>query len=87
MRSDSFCRADTNQMKLRYVILATLLTPLLTHAEKDDGVSLFEQHCASCHGQQTDGRIPTRANLSFMNPLALLAAMESGSMRVCRHPL
>ena len=69
-------------MKLRYVILATLLAPLLTHADKDNGVSLFEQHCASCHGQQTDDRIPTRANLSFMNPLALLAAMETGSMRV-----
>ncbi len=82
MQPGSFCGADTKQMKLRCVIVATLFMPLLTHAEKDNGAALFEQHCASCHGNQTDGRVPTRVNLSFMNPLALLAAMESGSMRV-----
>ena len=51
-------------------------------AEVSEGQKLFEQHCASCHGFQTDGRIPTRFAMTRMNPVAVMAAMTSGSMRV-----
>ncbi len=51
-------------------------------AADNSGMALFQKHCASCHGAVTDGRIATQRQLSFMNPLALLAAMETGAMRV-----
>lgn len=72
-------------MHLRQVSLfVTALSALLgfgqgAMASEDN---LFATHCGSCHGQQTDGRIPTAIALARMNPLAVLATMETGSMQI-----
>ena len=67
-------------MLSKFILLlgTLLLAPHLLAAE----LNLFTQHCASCHSEQTDGRIPTVLQLSRMNPLAILAAMQTGSMRL-----
>ena len=44
--------------------------------------ALYAQYCAACHDQPNDARMPGRIQLSRMNPLALLGAMETGSMRL-----
>jgi polyvinyl alcohol dehydrogenase (cytochrome) len=44
-----------------------------------DGASLYERHCASCHDRGLD-RAPSRGDLRALTPERILAAMESGTM-------
>jgi polyvinyl alcohol dehydrogenase (cytochrome) len=54
---------------------------LATSAVAQDGGALYAQHCASCHdaGQP---RVPQRAALSQLPPDQIVAALETGTMRV-----
>jgi polyvinyl alcohol dehydrogenase (cytochrome) len=47
----------------------------------DDGPALFEKHCAVCHRPQSATRAPVRDALSRMSRQAILAALETGSMK------
>ena len=46
-----------------------------------DGAALFEKHCASCHRPGTNTRAPLRDALASMPRPAILAALETGSMK------
>jgi polyvinyl alcohol dehydrogenase (cytochrome) len=46
-----------------------------------DGAALFEKHCTSCHRPGTDTRAPLREALARMPRPAILAALETGSMK------
>jgi hypothetical protein len=38
-------------------------------------------HCAQCHEQANDARIPPRAALEKLSPAGVLRALETGVMR------
>jgi polyvinyl alcohol dehydrogenase (cytochrome) len=46
-----------------------------------DGAALFEKHCTSCHRPGTNTRAPLRDALARMPRAAILAALETGSMK------
>ena len=46
------------------------------------GKSAFMQTCESCHHDTINARIPAKIVLSTMTPRAVLAAMETGKMRI-----
>ena len=46
-----------------------------------DGAALFEKHCTNCHRPGTDTRAPLREALARMPRPAILAALETGSMK------
>ena len=48
-------------------------------AAAEDGASLYQQLCASCHDTGTE-RAPARDALQAMTPERVLAALESGPM-------
>ncbi len=60
---------------------ASLLLLLACAAFADDGPALFEKHCALCHRPQSATRAPVQAALSRMPRQAILAALETGSMK------
>ena len=43
---------------------------------------LFAQQCGVCHNKPTDARTPSARMIARMNPLAVLATLETGTMRV-----
>ena len=46
-----------------------------------DGAALFEKNCASCHRPSNNTRAPLREALARMPRAAILAALETGSMK------
>ena len=46
-----------------------------------DGAALFEKHCASCHRPDSSTRAPLRDALARMSRPAILAALQTGSMK------
>ena len=46
-----------------------------------DGAALFEKHCATCHRPGTNTRAPLRETLARIPRPAILAALETGSMK------
>ncbi len=73
-------------MRLLFTLLLSL-TMMGSRAQIADSVkfigkSAFMQTCNSCHRDTINSRIPARAILSTMTPRAVLAAMETGNMRI-----
>src|SRR3954447_23786798 len=65
------------------VTAALLLSPAAAGAQVLAGLSLFEQHCGTCHSSPAAGsRAPDRVALSQRTPEAILEAITSGSMAV-----
>jgi len=50
-------------------------------ADDPFAAELYTQHCAQCHDQGADARVPPRAALEKMSPAAVLRALETGVMR------
>ena len=57
------------------------------HAQEEAGqdhqaeAALFEQACASCHGEVSDGRTPGIGMLRALSPRAIVASLEDGVMQ------
>src|SRR5436309_2068698 len=67
----------------RVVMIATalLLAPAAARAQAVQGIQLFEQHCAACHGSTAAAnRAPGRETLRDLMPESIVAAMTTGSM-------
>jgi mono/diheme cytochrome c family protein len=47
-----------------------------------DGGALYSQHCASCHGGGQVTRAPSRDVIAALAPERIVAALETGTMRV-----
>jgi len=57
--------------------------PLASVRAADDpfAADLYTTHCAQCHDQGADARVPRRSALEKMSPTAVLRALETGAMR------
>jgi len=64
-------------MAIRFVFLLVcgLAAPLVALAQ--DGATLFQRHCASCHEGGSQTRAPSRAQLRELTPERILFALES----------
>lgn len=67
-----------------FLVLPAFLLPsaeskLLTIAPPD-GEALYKQHCAACHENSKNERIPTRTAMKQLPPESILAALISGRM-------
>ena len=83
-------------MKHRFLHLQFLLLALLTiptfflssaHSKllatpPPDGAALYQQHCAACHENSKNERIPTRVAMKQLPPESILATLVSGRMAV-----
>src|SRR5258705_5250090 len=50
-------------------------------ADDPFAAELYMKHCAQCHDQGADARVPPRAALEKMSPATVLRALETGAMR------
>jgi len=50
-------------------------------ADDPFAAELYVKHCAQCHDQGADARVPPRAALEKMSPATVLRALETGAMR------
>ncbi len=64
-------------MRLAALLLAL---PLAAPLSAQDGASLYQQHCASCHDSPT-GRIPPLSTLKTLSISTIRAALENGKMQ------
>jgi polyvinyl alcohol dehydrogenase (cytochrome) len=60
---------------------ATAILLFACAALADDGAELFQKHCAVCHQPGGAARAPLREAMSHMSRQAILAALETGSMK------
>jgi polyvinyl alcohol dehydrogenase (cytochrome) len=60
---------------------AIALFLLACGAGAQDGAALFEKNCTSCHRPESNTRAPLRDALARMPRQAILAALETGSMK------
>ncbi len=60
---------------------AIALLMIAWRAWAQDGAGLFEAHCTSCHRPGTNTRAPLREALARMPRQAILAALETGTMK------
>ena len=51
------------------------------HAADDPAVELYFKHCAQCHEQGLEARVPTREALGKLSARTVLTALETGVMR------
>ncbi len=58
-----------------------------TLAQAPDGEALFATHCAACHVNPTEEKVPTRAAMAALSPNAIVEALTDGSMRIQGQPL
>src|ERR1700682_4887027 len=73
-------------MRLVFILLLSLAM-MRSQAQVADSVkfigkSAFLQTCQGCHRDTINSRIPAIASLSTITPRAVLAAMETGKMRI-----
>ncbi len=62
-------------MKL-LILLVLLAAPLAAQ----DGEALYRTHCAICHDEDTDARVPNREVMKAMSPVQILTSLEKGTM-------
>src|SRR5262245_36261177 len=64
-------------MAIRFVFLliCTLCTPIIVLAQ--DGATLYQRHCASCHEASAPTRAPARTALRELTPERIVYALES----------
>ena len=62
-------------------ILWVALIAASTAVAQQDGLQLFQKHCAACHQTGSATRAPLPDAMKSMTPEAVLAALESGSMK------
>jgi polyvinyl alcohol dehydrogenase (cytochrome) len=65
------------------ILFAIAFLPLTRALAADDpyAAGLYATHCAQCHDQGGDARVPPRATLEKMTAAAVLRALETGAMR------
>jgi polyvinyl alcohol dehydrogenase (cytochrome) len=56
-------------------------------AQAPDGEALFAMHCAACHVNPVEEKVPTRAAMATLSPNAIVEALTEGSMRIQGQPL
>jgi polyvinyl alcohol dehydrogenase (cytochrome) len=72
--ADSLCAAT--------LVLLAVAAPLRAQTgPSGEAGAIFETSCTSCHSEAQSGRTPSRYSLSGLSPRAIVAALESGSMR------
>src|SRR5882724_10868815 len=67
---------------IRFFLLALLLSAAWLPGAPPDGSALFESNCALCHKAGADNRTPLPEALKRMPNRAIVAALESGSMKL-----
>src|SRR6266481_1008723 len=67
---------------IRFFLLALLLSAAWLPGAPPDGSALFENNCALCHKAGADNRTPLPEALKRLPNRAIVAALESGSMKV-----
>ena len=63
------------------IFSAILRLPQLRAADDPFGAQIYAKHCAQCHDQGADARVPPRAALEKMTSASVLRALETGVMR------
>jgi polyvinyl alcohol dehydrogenase (cytochrome) len=76
---------------MRVVVLIPAVTVSLLAAkalaQTPDGEALFATHCAACHVNPTEEKVPTRAAMAALSPNAIVETLTDGSMRIQGQPL
>src|ERR1700746_257266 len=73
---------DCSMRILAALPLLLVLPPAGAWAADDPfAAELYTKHCAQCHDQGADARVPPRAALEKMSPAAVLRVLETGVMR------
>ncbi len=67
---------------IRFFLLALFLSAAWLSGAPPDGSGLFENNCALCHKAGADNRTPLPEALKRLPNRAIVAALESGSMKV-----
>src|SRR5260370_6936996 len=67
---------------IRFFFLALFLSAAWLSGAPPDGSGLFENNCALCHKAGADNRTPLPEALKRLPNRAIVAALESGSMKV-----
>jgi polyvinyl alcohol dehydrogenase (cytochrome) len=62
------------------IILLTLVTPCM--AQAPDGVTIFTQHCSTCHTGEANSRAPSPEDLHSRSTESILDSLVTGPMRV-----
>ncbi|HEY6390200.1 MAG TPA: cytochrome c, partial [Bryobacteraceae bacterium] len=65
-----------------FLSVVLFLSASLLPGAPPDGSALFENNCALCHKAGADNRTPLPEALKRMPNRAIVAALESGSMKV-----
>ena len=64
------------------VVVGILLTAMLPDAQQPPGgQAVYQENCASCHDQPDASKSPSLESLRARTPEAVVAALETGSMR------
>src|SRR5512140_996777 len=66
-------------MKVKLLWVAVAVASIA--CAQQDGAALFQKHCAMCHQTGSATRAPLPDAMRSMTPEAVLAALESGSMK------
>ena len=66
-------------MQIKFLSLAIAVAS--ASLAQQDGAGLFQKHCAACHQSGSATRAPLPDVMKSMTPEAVLAALESGSMK------
>src|SRR5262245_18814799 len=63
------------------VLFAFSCGHLAMAGQAPNGARVFDDHCASCHANSTDARVPTTAALRQRSPESIVEALTTGLMR------
>jgi polyvinyl alcohol dehydrogenase (cytochrome) len=58
------------------------LTSFAASSQAPNGEALFAQHCAACHLNPAEDKIPTRAAMGSLAPNAIVESLTEGTMRL-----
>ena len=76
---------------MRTTLIASLtiasLSSFAASGQAPNGEALFAQHCAACHLNPVEEKIPTRAAMASVAPNAIVESLTDGTMRIQGQPL